>query len=70
VLGRSGRARTFIVVETLFFSMWWEDPFTTDAQRAQFRKLLQSKQVEFVNGGWVRLTHRPLLPKCLPQAHP
>ena len=49
----AGRHRTFIVVETLFFSMWWEDPTTTDRQRAQFRQLLQNGQVEFVNGGWV-----------------
>ena len=48
-----GRRRTFIVVETLFFSMWWEDTATSDAQRAAFRRLLELGQVEFVSGGWV-----------------
>lgn len=48
-----GRNRTFIVVETLFFSMWWEDQATTPRQRMQFRQLLANGQVEFVNGGWV-----------------
>ena len=28
-------------------------PATSDSQRAQFRKLLSNRQVEFVNGGWV-----------------
>ena len=31
----AGRNRTFIVVETLFFSMWWEDPATSNAQRCE-----------------------------------
>lgn len=49
----AARKRTFIVVETLFFSMWWEDPATTDQQRSDFKRLLATGQVEFVNGGWV-----------------
>eukprot|EP00937_MAST-01D_sp_MAST-1D-sp2_P006928 g6928.t1 len=45
--------RRFLSVEMLFFSRWWGDPNTTDAQRATWRRLLARGQVEFATGGWV-----------------
>eukprot|EP01043_Picozoa_sp_COSAG02_P094998 COSAG02_NODE_31395_length_534_cov_0.921839_1_plen_29_part_10 len=29
--------------------MWWDDPATSDKQRSEFRRLLATGQVEFVN---------------------
>ena len=43
-------ARKFIYVEMAFFSRWWRRQ--NDLKRAQVLGLLQSGQLEFINGGW------------------
>lgn len=43
--------RTFVFAEMLFFKKWWEMQNKT-IQR-DVRSLVENKQLEFVNGGWV-----------------
>jgi len=45
--------RRFVWAETVFLSMWWHDTRTTPAQRATFRSVVDSSQLELVCGGWV-----------------
>merc|ERR1711871_64529 len=42
--------RKFIYVEMAFLARWWSEQ--PSAVRLQFKKLVQSKQMVFVNGGW------------------
>ncbi|KAL1529061.1 hypothetical protein AB1Y20_000024 [Prymnesium parvum] len=42
--------RKFIYVETGFFARWWEQ--ASDTKRALAKKVVKSKQLEFINGGW------------------
>lgn len=43
-------ARTFVVVEMKFFSMWWKEQ--NDAVQDAVRFLVANQQLSFVNGGW------------------
>jgi hypothetical protein len=43
-------ARTFVVVETKFFAMWWKEQ--NDAVKDTVRLLVANQQLTFVNGGW------------------
>ena len=45
--------RRYIQVEVAFFSIWWEDPNTTDATREKWKRLVANGQIEMVLGGWV-----------------
>jgi hypothetical protein len=45
--------RKFIYVEQSFFTRWWYDPNTSDAQRTSLKKVVDNGQWEFVLGGWV-----------------
>ena len=42
--------RTYMQVETAFFSRWWEEQTTEKQDRV--KKLVESGQLEFTNGGW------------------
>ena len=42
--------RKFIYVETAFFARWWEQ--APDEKRATATRLVQRRQLEFINGGW------------------
>ena len=42
--------RTYMQVETAFFSRWWEEQ-TTEKQN-KVKKLVANGQLEFTNGGW------------------
>ena len=46
------RNRTFIVVEQVYFSRWY-DRDATPRERQLFRQFLRNGQLEFVAGGWV-----------------
>ena len=43
-------ARKFIYAEVAFFQRWWR--VQSNATQAQVRKLVDAKQLTFVNGGW------------------
>jgi lysosomal alpha-mannosidase len=43
--------RKFSWVETSFLKRWWDDQ--TQETRSKFTKLFESKQLEFLMGGWV-----------------
>lgn len=45
------RNRRFIYVETAFFWKWWKRQH--DSLRHKVKKLVNSGQLEFINGGWV-----------------
>ena len=42
--------RTYMQVETAFFSRWWEEQTTEKQDRV--KKLVENGQLEFTNGGW------------------
>lgn len=42
--------RKFIYAETAFFVRWWDTQ--SSKRRDQFKSLVKSSQIEFVNGGW------------------
>ncbi|KAJ9456762.1 putative alpha-mannosidase [Diplonema papillatum] len=42
--------RRFMFVETAFFARWWDQQPAT--KKEQFSRLVQTGQLEFVNGGW------------------
>ena len=42
--------RTYMQVETAFFSRWWEEQTTEKQERV--KKLVADGQLEFTNGGW------------------
>ena len=45
------QARTFVYVETKFFSMWWKDQSNTT--KASVKRLIHdTRQLSFANGGW------------------
>lgn len=46
-------SRRFLWAETIFLTRWWKDSRTTAAQRLLLHQLLNNKQLEIVNGGWV-----------------
>lgn len=43
--------RTFVFAEMLFFKKWWE--MQNKTIQGDVRSLVENKQLEFVNGGWV-----------------
>ncbi len=44
-------SRTFVYVETKFFSMWWKDQ--SDVTKNNVKRLIhETKQLSFANGGW------------------
>lgn len=45
-------SRKFTYVEMSFFSKWWDEE-TDPAKRKVVKDLIKSKQLAFVNGGWV-----------------
>ncbi|GAX17335.1 lysosomal alpha-mannosidase [Fistulifera solaris] len=47
---QQNEARTFVVVETKFFAMWWKEQ--NDAVKDTVRFLVANQQLSFVNGGW------------------
>jgi len=46
----SNPARTFVIVEMKFFSMWWSEQ--PDGVKDTVRNLVSTRQLGFVNGGW------------------
>jgi hypothetical protein len=44
--------RKFTYVEMAFFEKWFKNDIS-DEQRKQVRKLIEDKQLEFINAGWV-----------------
>ena len=42
--------KRFIYVEIAFFERWWNEQ--SDAMRAEVKKLVQEKRLEFINAGW------------------
>ncbi|KAL0478997.1 lysosomal alpha-mannosidase [Acrasis kona] len=44
-------SKRFVWAESIYFRMWWKQ--ASIKQQTDFRRLLDTKQVEFVNGGWV-----------------
>ena len=47
---RENPSRRFIYVEIAFFEKWWNEQ--SDAMRAEVKKLVQEKRLEFINAGW------------------
>ena len=47
---RENPSRRFIYVEIAFFERWWNEQ--SDAMRAEVKKLVQEKRLEFINAGW------------------
>ena len=47
---RENPSRRFIYVEIAFFETWWNEQ--SDAMRAEVKKLVQEKRLEFINAGW------------------
>lgn len=45
-------SKTFVWEESFFLQRWWRDANTTDAQRAQWKALLESGRLELIGGGW------------------
>ena len=43
-------ARKFIYVEMAYFMRWWNEQ--TDAMKVSVKKLVENRQLEFINGGW------------------
>ena len=46
-------SRRFVWSETVFLWRWWKDPRTRRHQKETFQKLLNSGQLELVNGGYI-----------------
>jgi hypothetical protein len=46
-------ARKFIYVEQAYFTLWWNDPNTSDQQRAQMKQVVSQGRWEFIIGAWV-----------------
>jgi len=45
--------RKFIYVEQAFFTLWWNDARTTDAQRNAVKQFVNEGRWEFIIGAWV-----------------
>jgi hypothetical protein len=45
--------RKFIYVEQAYFTLWWNDPNTSDQQRAQMKQVVSEGRWEFIIGAWV-----------------
>jgi len=46
-------SRKFIYVEQAYFTLWWNDPNTSDQQRAQMKQVVNEGRWEFIIGAWV-----------------